>query len=36
MLSIIPKKVLANISNIDKLLNLDKSVINSNNKNTNQ
>ena len=36
MLSIIPKEVLANISNIDKLLDLDKSIINSNNKNTNQ
>ena len=35
MLSIIPKEILASLSNIDKLLDMDKSTINGNNNNNN-
>ena len=35
MLSIIPKEILASLSNIDKLLDMDKSNINGNNNNDN-
>ena len=35
MLSIIPKEILASLSNIDKLLDMDKSTKNGNNNNNN-